>query len=257
MCLLILAHHAAPDHRLVVAANRDEFHDRPTAAAGFWPEYPQLLAGRDLRQGGTWMGITRDGRFAALTNFRDPARTAPAPRSRGELPVAYLLGGQAPGDFLRDIAGQSSQYAGFNLLVGDGDELWYFSNSAEAPARPLQPGIYGLSNARLDTPWVKVALGKARLAAVLAGGPLDHRRLAATVSDRELAEGAPTVAATGDGDMDRRLSAQFIVSDQYGTRSTTTLRVTDDLRAHWCEQSYDSTGTPTGLREETLQLQRH
>ena len=132
MCLLIFAHRADPRYPLVLAGNRDEFHDRPTAAAEFWPDKPGLLAGRDLEQGGTWMGITRGGRFAAITNYRDPARTAPAPRSRGELPLNYLVGTQEPGEYLQGLLPVAEAYAGFNLLVGVVGELWYLTNSLPA-----------------------------------------------------------------------------------------------------------------------------
>ncbi len=132
MCLLIFAHQTTADYPLVVAANRDEFHARPTAASHFWADHPELLAGMDLEQGGTWMGVTRDGRFAAITNYRDPASTVTAPRSRGELPLGYLTGQQDPQDYLQDIAAQAAQYAGFNLLLGDRGSLWYFANSLPA-----------------------------------------------------------------------------------------------------------------------------
>ena len=161
MCLLIFAHRVAQHYPLVLAANRDEFHTRPTAQAHFWPQYPEMLAGRDLEQGGTWMGITRQGRFAAITNYRDPARTAPAPRSRGELPLQFLVSDNAPAVYLEELRNRAKDYAGFNLLLGDGENLWYYSNSAaNNDPRLLPPGIYGLSNAQLDTPWPKVEDGK-------------------------------------------------------------------------------------------------
>ena len=116
MCLLVFAHQVSDEYPLLLAANRDEFHARPTAASGFWPEHPELLAGKDLEQGGTWMGVTRSGRFAAVTNYRDPARTAAAPRSRGELPLAYLTGTQAPQSYLHELETHAQEYAGFNLL---------------------------------------------------------------------------------------------------------------------------------------------
>ena len=123
MCLLIFSYRVDPNYPLVLAANRDEFHARPTAAARFWPEHPRLLAGRDLEQGGTWMGLTREGRFAAITNCRDPARTAPAPRSRGELPLGYLTGSQDAQTYLMDTLANAQEYAGFNLLVGTRQSL--------------------------------------------------------------------------------------------------------------------------------------
>lgn len=245
MCLIILAHRAAPGVPLAVAANRDEFHARPTAPAAFWASHPGLLAGRDLEQGGTWMGITRGGRFAAVTNFRDPQRSAPAPRSRGELPLEFLASAMPPGRYLGEVARRGEQYAGFNLLVGDAAELWYYDNApGEAPQR-LEPGIYGLSNARLDTPWPKVELGRSRLRAQLAAGP-DHDGLAAVVADRSLARAQDLrLQGLGDNGMDRMLSAQFIVSEAYGTRSTTSCWI-DAHGVHWREQSFDPAGELVG-----------
>ena len=241
MCLLIFAYKTDPGYPLVVAANRDEFHARPTAPAGFWPEHPALLAGRDLEQGGTWMGLTREGRFAAITNYRDPARTAPAPRSRGELPLNFLLGRQGAASFLADVAAQAEAYAGFNLLVGDLNSLWYFTNSLPADGRVprcLEPGIYGLSNARLDTPWPKVALGKDRLSALLDKGPPAHEALAAVVGDTRLADPQALHLQGMSNGMDQLLSAQFIITGTYGTRSTTSLWTDSNGRACWREHWY-------------------
>ena len=144
MCLLIIAH-GRPELPLAVAANRDEFHARPTAQAGFWPERPALLAGRDLAQGGTWMGVTRGGRFAAVTNRRDATLPVPGERSRGELPLDFLCGDESPEAFLAEVAARRGAYAGFNLLVGGPGELWYFRNTREAAPQRLQPGLYGLA----------------------------------------------------------------------------------------------------------------
>ena len=242
MCLLIFAHHIAPEYPLLVAANRDEFHARPTAVSDFWSAYPQLLAGRDELQGGTWMGVTRSGRFAAVTNYRDPARTAAAPRSRGELPLGYLTGALDPQSYLDSIARQASDYAGFNLLVGDRDSLWYFSNSDSAGPRCLAPGIYGLSNARLETPWPKVEVGKTRLLALLQDGSITHAALATVVTDRQLADERALARQGLDGSMAHTLSAQFIVTDTYGTRSTTTLWTDRHAQTSWREHSFDAQG---------------
>ena len=242
MCLLIFAHQLAPDYPLLVAANRDEFYARPTAVSDFWVDQPYLLAGRDLQQGGTWMGATRGGRFAAVTNYRDPATTAIAPRSRGELPLGYLTGSQEASDYLHDVASRSLDYAGFNLLVGDRHSLWFFSNSSPAQPQCLPPGIYGLSNARLDTPWPKVALGKARLAALLEAGPISHDTLATVVNDRQAADPRALLGHGLDGPMDPVLSAQFIVTGGYGTRSSTTLWIDAHQRASWREQSFNAQG---------------
>ena len=254
MCLLIFAHRVARHYPLVLAANRDEFHARPTARAHFWPEFPQLLAGRDLEQGGTWMGVTREGRFAAVTNYRDPARTAPAPRSRGELPVDFLVGDDSPDTFLARLRERGGDYAGFNLLLGDGDDLWYYSNSSagEEP-RLLDPGIYGLSNAQLDTPWPKVANGKEKLGELLENGPVaDHDSLAEVVGNRDMAEPRELARQGLEGDMDRLLSAQFIVTGSYGTRSSTTLWRDRGGAVHWRELSYDGAGRLKDTHQATV-----
>ena len=242
MCLLIFAHQSSPQFPLLVAANRDEFHARPTAKSDFWAEHPELLAGRDLQQGGTWMGMTRGGRFAAVTNYRDPAGTLVAPRSRGELPLGYLTDSRSPQTFLSGLTSRAKDYAGFNLLVGDRHSLWYFSNSDNHAPRSLPPGIYGLSNASLDTPWPKVELGKAKLLALQEKGGISHETLADIVADRQLADRVSLVSQGLDGSMDPILSAQFIVTEAYGTRSSTTLWTDAQARISWREQSFNEQG---------------
>jgi len=240
-----------------VAANRDEFHQRPTQASHFWPDHPGLLAGRDEQMGGTWMGITRQGRFAAITNYRDPERTAEAPRSRGELPLKYLTGEAGAQSFIAELAQQAGDYAGFNLLLGDGRDLWYYSNSqtnAAAPTSPLPPGIYGLSNAQLDTPWPKSELGKTKLQTLLEAGAVNHDALSSVVGARQPAELAALHAQGLNGEMDQLLSAQFIVTEAYGTRSRTSLWLDDQGQVHWREQSYDATGTMRGEQVQEFRL---
>ena len=257
MCLLIFAHRASPQYPLVVAANRDEFHARPTAPSGFWEDHPQLLAGTDLEQGGTWMGVTRDGRFAAVTNYRDPSRTAPAPRSRGELALHYLTGRQGPQDFLTDLAPIAPEYAGFNLLVGDRNNLWYYSNSAaEADSEPrcLPPGVYALSNASLNTPWPKAESGRAKLQQLLATGNPSHKELSTVVADRHPADPNTLQLQGLDSAMDQVLSAQFIVTEHYGTRSCTTLWTDNNRALSWQEQSFDQQGGLCEVRKEEFEL---
>jgi uncharacterized protein with NRDE domain len=253
MCLLIFAHQVSPDYPLLIAANRDEFHARPTTASTFWKDHPQVLAGQDLQQGGTWMGITRGGRFAAVTNYRDPAATRAAPRSRGALPIDYLTGSQSPKSYLQMIAGVAHDYAGFNLLVGDSTSLWYFANSDERAPQQLQPGIYGLSNARLDTPWPKVETGKAqiqRLVNTLTDSrAANHDALAAVVSDPTPAHPDELRALNLDSPMEPTLSAQFIVTETYGTRSCTTLWVDAQGNTSWREQSFDSRGLLSTIQQ--------
>ena len=254
MCLLVFAHQVSSEYPLLIAANRDEFHARPTAMSDFWVDYPELLAGKDLEQGGTWMGITRTGRFAAVTNYRDPARTTAAPRSRGELPLAYLTGTQDPQSYLQELALRAQEYAGFNLLVGDQHSLWYFTNSDTLNPKALSPGVYGLSNAKLDTPWPKVARGKARLRSLLQAGAISHDALVSVVNDRQLAEQRELSALDLNGSMEPILSAQFIVTQAYGTRSSTTLQIDAQGRTTWREQSFDPQGAPSAEQQLEFRL---
>jgi uncharacterized protein with NRDE domain len=261
MCLLIFAHQSSPQYPLLVAANRDEFHQRPTAAAKFWPEDGELLAGTDEQLGGTWMGVTRGGKFAAVTNFRDPAATPVAPRSRGELPLNYLLGALHPGDYLQALSQRADKYAGFNLLVGDLHGLWYYSNStpadSSAPGAPieLQPGVYGLSNARLDTPWPKVLKGKHQLEKTLgADEQINHQALRGLVNATDLASTEDLASLGMDTQMEQMLSAQFIRSETYGTRSSTTLWRDRTGAMSWRELSFNPDGTLGGTVQEDFKV---
>jgi len=255
MCLVIFAHQCSPLYPLVVAANRDEFHARATEPSHFWQQQPQVLAGRDLEQGGTWMGTTRSGRFAAITNVRDPARTSPAPRSRGALTLNFLSGESTPQAYLAGIEPEAGQYALFNLIVGDRHSLWVMSNAHHnGSPQALTPGLYGLSNAALDTPWPKVTLGKSVLAGSLDNVSISHDTLATAVNDRVLARPEELANHGLTGEMDQALSAQFITAGVYGTRSTTTMWTTRAGASHWCERSYDEMGRETGRVEEYFSL---
>ena len=156
MCLLVLAWQVHPRYRLVVAANRDEFHERPAAALARWPAPQEILAGRDLRAGGTWLGLDRERRFGVVTNFRELQRPQPDAPSRGMLIPDYLATRQSPAEFFAALGSQAHAYSGFNLLLADRDSLWYGCNRATPFARALPPGVYGLSNEFLDTPWPKL-----------------------------------------------------------------------------------------------------
>jgi uncharacterized protein with NRDE domain len=221
MCLILVAWRVHPDYPLVVAANRDEFFSRPTAPAAFWKDAPQVLAGRDLEAGGTWMGVTRDGRFAALTNFRDPAQIRKDAPSRGRLVADFLTGSDAPQAYLQRTAGYGSRCNGYNLLAGDGESLWWASNMGGEPCK-LEPGVYGVSNHLLDTPWPKVGAGKTALAAAIDRLP-DDQALFELLRDDGIHPDA-TLPQTGVPlDWERLLSSAFVKSPGYGTRSSTVL----------------------------------
>lgn len=236
MCLILAAWQAHPEYSLVVAANRDEFFARPAAPAGFWAEAPDILAGRDLEAGGTWLGITRQGRFAALTNYRDPSRNKPGAPSRGLLVSGFLRGTQSLPDFVRELEADAGRYNGFNLLLGDRDRLWCFSNCGEGE-RELTPGVYGLSNHLLDTPWPKVARGKSALADAMNALP-DEEPLFSLLRDDRI---APDEALPRTGvslEWERLLSAAFVRSPAYGTRSSTVVLLDRTGTFRFTEQTY-------------------
>lgn len=242
MCLILVAWRNHPEYPLVVAANRDEFYKRPTAPAAFWPDHPQLLAGRDLAAGGAWMGITRQGRFAALTNFRDPSRQRPRAPSRGRLVADFLTGDSSIDAYLDGL--DASACNGFNLLLGDGERLVAFSNVSNE-GHELKPGIYGLSNALLDTPWPKVGAGKTALEAALDALPDEQRLWALLRDDRPHPDDA--LPATGVPlEWERLLSAAFVRGADYGTRSSTVLIVSGGQRATFDEQTWLAGGVAGG-----------
>jgi uncharacterized protein with NRDE domain len=220
VCLLLFALGTRPELPLVVAANRDELYARATAPADFWPERPEVLAGRDLEAGGTWLGVTRGGRFAALTNYRDPSAQRAGAPSRGALVADFLAGDEDAESFLARIASVGARYNGFNLVAGDARELFWLSNRTERVER-VPAGVHGLSNHLLDTPWPKVERGRERLETLLASGEPVPDDLFELLLD---AERAPDDALpeTGVGlEWERALSPPFIASPTYGTRSST------------------------------------
>jgi uncharacterized protein with NRDE domain len=239
MCLIALALDAHPSYRLVVAANRDEFYARPTAPAGWWADAPHVLAGRDLREGGTWMGVTRGGRVAAVTNYRDPglAQQAGAP-SRGALVADFLRGSVDAEAYAHHQAGRAASYNGFNLLVGDDGGFFYVSNRTEG-VRRLEPGVYGLSNALLDTPWPKVLRAKRAMADVLAAAEGEgwDAALWEALADRVIAAD-DALPDTGVGaERERLLSPPFIRTDVYGTRASTVLTISTGGEVRLVERS--------------------
>jgi uncharacterized protein with NRDE domain len=254
MCLIFFAHRAHAGYPLVFAANRDEFHERPTAPADFWADAPQVLAGRDLRAGGTWMGVTRDGRWAALTNVRDPGAERPTGPSRGYLVSDYLRSEVSAAAYLDEVAARMHEYSGFNLLVGDAEGVYYVGNRGGEP-RVLPPGLYGLSNHLLDTPWPKVVRGKEALRVALER-PTDA--LSETLFEilaRADPAPDPELPDTGVGrEWERVLSSLFIVSPEYGTRASTVLLVDAAGSASFVERSFRPGPVPDGEVRFALKL---
>ncbi len=251
MCLILLAWQAHADYPLVVAANRDEFFARPSAAAAFWPEAPLVCAGRDLAAGGTWLGISRTQRFAALTNFREGRQAAGEMRSRGELVAGFLTAMSEPLDYLAGVAARADDYGGFNLFVGDSHSLAYYANRGGKPPRQLAAGVYGLSNHLLDTPWPKLAAARRAFAESLTTLPAAEPFFALLadqeiVADRHLPQtGVPL-------DWERILSAVFVRSPSYGTRASTLLMRRLDGQTTLIERSFGAGACALGQIRETF-----
>ena len=228
MCLLLIAHEMHPAHPLVLLANRDEFRARPTAPLGFWPNEPQLLAGKDLLAGGTWLGVTRSGRIAAVTNYREPGAHRSGAPSRGNLVHSYLSADLSPRDWLAKLSPRDASYNGFNLICGDlaapPAERFFYHSNRDGGTRPLPVGLRGLSNHLLDTPWPKVARGKSRLQAALRDShPLDPEDLLDILADTTRPPDAE-LPDTGVGlELERILSSAFITGLEYGTRSSSVI----------------------------------
>ncbi|MEX2583490.1 MAG: NRDE family protein [Gemmatimonadota bacterium] len=257
MCLILLAHQTHDGYPLVLAANRDEFHSRPTAPAAFWSDAPEVLAGRDLESGGTWLGVNRSGRWAAVTNFRDAEAGVRAPLSRGRLVSDFLIRPVEAPAYLDEIVARELRYGGYNLLLGDGSDVFWTSNRRESePAyRRLEPGVYGVSNHLLDTPWPKVERGKRELEKILHdGSDPDPDRLLEVLIDRTYAAEhlLPETGVTPE--LERALSASFILTPEYGTRSSTALLMSREGTIRFAERRFDSTGRSTG--EDVFEIPR-
>lgn len=239
MCLIGFSWRVNDRYPLVVAANRDEFRERPSTALHAWADGSGIMAGRDTQAGGTWMGLTLSGRFAAITNFREPGRTLADAPTRGLLVSDFLRGDASPVDYLEGVRERGAQYNGFNLVVGDGRTMAYYGNRDTA-VRRLEAGIYGLSNHLLDTPWPKVRRLKAALSAAdhATDAPLLTQELQSVLGDDRTAPEAE-LPDTGVGpELERMLSAAFIGGARYGTRASTVLLIDAEGRAHYNERHY-------------------
>ena len=252
MCLILFAHNVHPDYPLVLAANRDEFYARPTDAAGFWKAHPELLAGRDLEAGGTWLGMSRGGRFAAITNFREGERSD-TQKSRGQLTLDYLLSRVPPQLYLQQLKGRADEYAGFNLLLGDEEGLHYYGNRVTEP-RCLQDGIYALGNGTLYDDWHKMHKGKDDLAHAI-DGKVRPEEVLQLMRDESRPEDAYLPDTGVDLELERLLSSRFIRSEHYGTRATTVLLIDRRGNVDFLEQNYTRQGASGAVRRFRFQLE--
>jgi len=240
MCVIFLAYKQNAKYPLILLANRDEFYDRPTAAADVWEDYPNILAGRDLVGNGTWLGVTESGKFSALTNYRDPAQEK-GEFSRGDLVADFLKTEICAKEYLADVKSRALKYSGFNLVVGEinseRSELFYFSNQRDEIVE-LSGGLYGLSNHLLDTPWRKVEKGKSALAELISKGDLRKEVFFDLLADKTLAEDHE-LPDTGIGyEREKLLSSIFIETPIYGTRCSTVLTFTDEFDVDFEERVF-------------------
>ncbi|MCP4297629.1 MAG: NRDE family protein [Proteobacteria bacterium] len=243
MCVIFFAHQIHPDYPLILLANRDEFFQRPTEPAHYWRDHPELLAGKDLQAGGTWLGVTKNGRYSAITNIRDPKNNDANAPSRGNLVKEYLFSDKPPEAYLSQIG---KDYNGFNQLVGEGDQLYHY-NSQDKTTMLVKSGIYGLSNAQLNTPWPKISKG---IKQVDIWSSFSKKELrydlmlkfmhdTSTPDDNQLPD-------TGVGiELERLLSPVFISGKEYGTRCTTLLLIDSLGEVVFIERNYVADGVTT------------
>ena len=239
MCLLTFAWKTHPEYKLIFASNRDEFYKRNTAPAQYWDNAPNVLAGKDLEAGGTWMGIHRNGRFTALTNYRDIENIKSQAPSRGMLTLDYLQGTNAPQTYLEGIFSNIDAYNGFNLLTGTPEELYYLSNY-EHKIRKLEPGIYGLSNALLDSDWFKVNRLKTKFTDIIEQADFSTQTLLDTLQDTTKPQDNQVQQTGLPMDRERMLSSVFIESPNYGTCSSAIILMDYNNQVSFVERVYNT-----------------
>lgn len=258
MCLLAFSWKSHPRYRFIFAGNRDEFHARPAAPAGWWDDAPSVLGGRDLEAGGGWLGVNRDGRFAVVTNFREPDLRPVGKRSRGELVNAFLAGTRGAADYLHDIEEQAGRFAGFNLLFGNvlrDEALFYFSNrdGLAADERTVSPGIHALSNHLLDTPWPKVQRLRQRFTNELDREQPRMQALLEFLDDTEPVRDEELPSTGISPEWERRLSAARIIGGEYGTRASTVIAVDYNGVCEFIERRFSPDGSIAGETRERFE----
>lgn len=245
MCLIVFSWHAHPVYRFILAANRDEYYARPARDAHWWPDRQDVLAGRDLQAGGTWLGVSRKGRFATVTNYHEMQRSTGRLRSRGEIVSSFIGGDASANEFVSSIEGSS--YAGYSLLAADRLQIVYSSNRSGEPS-VLDPGVYGLSNADLDTAWPKLIRSRDALKRLVDDNTVDETSLMRLLADRTPAPLDEIDNSQLPFPLARALSAPFIISGEYGTRCSTSLLWSYDDDVEFCERNFDSSGELVGIR---------
>lgn len=248
MCLIVFAYKMHPKYKLIFAANRDEFYDRPSKEAHFWDDYPSLLAGKDLLAGGTWMGITKQGKLAAITNYRGPGELKNDPPSRGHLITSFLTNNKTATGYYSEIEKSLKEYNGFNLIYGEIDDLYHCSNKAEHFQR-INKGIYGISNALLDTPWPKVEKSKYRLKNLLEQGTIIQEELLNLLSDTTTANDEELPETGISLELEKMLSAVFTKSGKYGTRCSTAVMIDNDNNVNFAEKTFENKKGSFSLKE--------
>ena len=252
MCLILFALHQHKDYPLIVIANRDEYYARPTQSAHWWPDAPDIFAGRDLEASGTWMGVNKKGRFAAVTNVREPGSFGPARLSSGKLTRDFLSSREPADTFLKNIESSADDYAGFNLLVGDSTGLYFYSNRNPG-IRCIPPGIYGVSNGLFDEAWPKLVSGKQALSVALKTS-VENDSLMKILTDRDTAEDERLPQTGVPVDIERMLSSRFIHSNDYGTRACSIVKFNQRGQIIFVEHNYEYAGRTDGSISEEIQI---
>ncbi len=246
MCFILLGLKVHPDYPFILAANRDEFYARPAKAAEFWDDNSNILAGRDLKEGGTWLGINHQGRIAALTNFRTPGAQDPTRESRGHIVTKWLNDNKPAPEFLRALDSCPTRYNDFSLLAGDLTQVYFYSNYAGAQSQTLTQGIYALSNHLLDTPWPKVVNGKRRFESIL---HVPNDDLADTLlellSNKTKAPDEHLPRTGVNFERERALSSIFIETSDYGTRCSTVVLADNNGCIEFIERTFNGNDTNT------------
>jgi uncharacterized protein with NRDE domain len=241
-----------PDYPLIIAANRDEFFARPTAPSGFWKDHPALLGGQDLQAGGSWMTVNRNGKLAALTNIRDPQGNNPTAQSRGELVTNFTLGQQDSTTYLEYLRQSGQHYNGYNLLFGHWHDLWVYNNHCDSEEK-LHSGVYGLSNASLNSPWPKVNKGMLKLQQYChTSDDIVAEKLFELLQDETKAADHLLPQTGIPIEWERQLSSIFIRGEEYGTRCSTLLLVDKNQKLSWFEKTFAANGIP--VQQKTYQF---